>query len=85
MTAKKGNEYTAYDKKHQAEPDEVAKRVARNRARREMMREGKVHKGDGMEVDHKQQLALGGSYTAKSNLQVVPAAVNRSKNKRPSK
>lgn len=82
MTAKKGNEYTAYDRKYQAQPEQVDKRVARNAARREMAREGKVHVGDGKDVDHKHQLALGGS-KAKSNLRVVSASTNRAKNKRP--
>lgn len=82
MTAKKGNEYTAYDRAYQAQPEQVDKRVARNAARREMMREGKVHKGDGQDVDHKHQLALGGS-KASSNLRVVSASANRAKNKRP--
>lgn len=33
-------------------PEQVKRRVARNRARRKAMREGKVHKGDGKELDH---------------------------------
>jgi hypothetical protein len=42
-----------------------------------MMQEGKVHKGDGKDVDHKTPLSKGGS-TNKSNLRVVPASSNRS-------
>lgn len=80
MTAKKGNEYRAYDRAYQAQPAQVKKRVARNAARREMMREGVVHKGDGMDVDHKRQLEHGGT-NARSNLRVVSARVNRAKNK----
>lgn len=33
-------------------PAQVRRRVARNRARRQAMRKGLVHKGDGKEVDH---------------------------------
>lgn len=33
-------------------PEQVKRRVARNKARREAMRAGKVKKGDGKEVDH---------------------------------
>lgn len=33
-------------------PEQVKRRVARNRARRKAMKEGKVHKGDNKEVDH---------------------------------
>ena len=39
---------TAYENR----PEQVRRRVARNRARRKAMREGKVHKGDGKELDH---------------------------------
>jgi len=81
MTAKKGNEYTAYDRSYQAQPEQVKKRVARNAARREMMRGGLVKKGDGMDVDHKRQLEHGGS-NERGNLRVVSASANRAKNKR---
>lgn len=33
-------------------PEQIARRVARNRARRKAIREGKVKKGDGKELDH---------------------------------
>lgn len=39
---------TAYE----STPEQVDRRVARNRARRKAMKEGKVHKGDGKELDH---------------------------------
>lgn len=42
-----------------------------------MEKAGKVHKGDGKDVDHKQPLSKGGG-NSKSNLQVVPASRNRS-------
>lgn len=39
---------TAYENS----PEQVRRRVARNRARRKALKAGKVHKGDGMELDH---------------------------------
>jgi hypothetical protein len=33
-------------------PEQIARRVARNRARRKAIREGRVRKGDGKELDH---------------------------------
>ncbi len=33
-------------------PEQVARRVERNRARRKAIREGRARKGDGKEVDH---------------------------------
>jgi len=53
------------------------KRAARNKARRMLEREGVVHKGDGMDVDHKKPLSKGGT-TTRSNLKAVPASKNRS-------
>lgn len=65
-----------YMAEYQKSPEEVRKRVARNRARREALREGIVKKGDGKEIDHKIPLDRGGS-TAKSNTRVVDAKKNR--------
>lgn len=39
---------TAYENR----PEQVKRRVARNRARREAIADGKVRKGDGKELDH---------------------------------
>lgn len=39
---------TAYESR----PEQVKRRVARNRARRKAIREGRVHKGDNKELDH---------------------------------
>jgi hypothetical protein len=55
----------------------IKKREERNLARAEMMREGKVHKGDGQDVDHIKPLDKGGS-PGKQNLRVVSAGENRS-------
>lgn len=52
-------------------------RAKRNAARRELMREGLVHKGDGKDVDHKVPLSKGGS-AGRGNLRVQSAHANRS-------
>lgn len=71
----------AYMAERQKSPEEVDKRVARNRARREAIREGLVKKGDGKEIDHKRMLDQGGS-KSKSNTRVVSAEENRGWRKR---
>lgn len=49
----------------------------RKRLRRQFEKQGKVHKGDGKEVDHKTPLSKGGS-NATSNGRVESASKNRS-------
>lgn len=65
-----------YMQAYQATPENVDKRVARNRARRHAIADGKVHVGDGLEVDHRVPLDKKGS-TKDSNTRVVPASKNR--------
>lgn len=65
--------YPAYDQK----PAVKKARAARNKARAMMEREGKVHKGDGKDVDHKTPLSKGGT-TTKTNLRVKSKSDNRS-------
>lgn len=65
------------ENKYKAQPAQIHARVLRNKARRELMKEGLVHKGDGKEVDHIKPLSKGGS-EARSNLRVVSAAENDS-------
>ena len=64
-----------YEDKH---PERMKDRVARNKARREAIREGKVKKGDNKQVDHITPLSEGGS-NHKSNLRVVSAKENLAK------
>jgi len=68
-----------YKAEAQYESSDVQKkrRAARNKARREAMAAGKVHKGDGKDIDHKKPLSKGGS-TSMSNTRVVSASDNRS-------
>jgi hypothetical protein len=65
--------YPASDQK----PAVKKARAARNKARAMLEREGKVHKGDGKDVDHKKPLSKGGT-TSKGNLRVKSASSNRS-------
>jgi hypothetical protein len=75
MTTKRNyaQEYANYDGTEAVKK----KRAQRNKARRMLEREGVVHKGDGMDVDHKKPLSKGGT-TTRSNLKAVPASKNRS-------
>lgn len=67
------NEYQSYH----SSPEQKKNRAARNGARRTLMADGRVAKGDGKDVDHKVPLVKGGS-TEKSNLRVKSASANRS-------
>jgi hypothetical protein len=66
-------EYAEY----QGKPEQIKKRGERNKARAEMEKAGKVHKGDGKDVDHIKPLSKGGT-GAKSNLKVKSKSDNRS-------
>jgi len=61
-----------------SKPEVKKKRAEQNAARREMEKAGKVHKGDGKDVDHIKPLSKGGNPTARKNLLAVPASQNRS-------
>jgi hypothetical protein len=56
-------------------PEQIKKRVARNKARRMLMREGVVRKGDGKDVAHKNGNAHD---NRRSNLEPMLAKKNRS-------
>jgi hypothetical protein len=62
---------------YQGKPEQIKKRGERNKARAELMKDGRVSKGDGKDVDHIKPLSKGGTST-KSNLKVKPASDNRS-------
>lgn len=66
----------AYQREYNARPENVEKRVKNNAARREAIREGRAHVGDGKDVAHKRSLDNGGS-NAKSNLTVQDRKTNR--------
>jgi hypothetical protein len=62
---------------YQGKPEQLKNRAKRNSARAELMKDGKVSKGDGKDVDHSKPLSKGGT-SAKSNLKVKSASNNRS-------
>jgi 5-methylcytosine-specific restriction endonuclease McrA len=62
---------------YQGTAEQKKNRAKRNAARRQLAKEGRVSKGDGMDVDHKKPLSKGGS-TAATNLRAVSKTVNRS-------
>ena len=68
-----GRVYSKYDQERQARPDEVKKRVTRNRDRRKALAAGKVKKGDGKDVHHVNGASKGG------RTQVISATSNRAK------
>lgn len=68
---------TIRDREYDASPARKKARAARNKARREAMREGRVRKGDGKDVDHTVPLSKGGS-TSSSNTRVRSSKSNRS-------
>ena len=72
--------YKRYYKKEYENYDGTEKvkkrRAARNKARRFLEREGRVHKGDGKDVDHRDGTPHNND---KSNLRVMDASRNRSR------
>ena len=66
------HEYKRFQSSKKAKKD----RAARNKDRREALREGKVHRGDDKEIHHSDSNPRNDS---KSNLRVVPRKFNRSR------
>lgn len=62
---------------YQGKPEQKKRRAMRNKARRQLMREGRVRKGDGKDVDHKIPLVKGGG-NGRSNTRVRSRSSNRS-------
>lgn len=71
-----GGHNPVYVEKHQETPVEIKKREERNKARYQLEKAGKVHKGDGVDVDHRDPLAKGGS-NSPSNWRVRSRHANR--------
>lgn len=63
---------------YQSKPEQKKRRAMRNKARRRLMAMGRVKKGDGKDVHHKDHNPSNNSY---SNLAIVRKSVNRSKNR----
>jgi hypothetical protein len=71
------HEYATY----QGKPEQIKNRAKRNAARAAMEKAGRVHKGDGKDVDHKRPLSKGGS-TKTGNLRVKSVHANRAYKRR---
>lgn len=65
-------------RKYNSSPLQKERRAQRNAARRKMEKAGRVHKGDGKDVDHKN---MNTSNNSNKNLQVISVNANRKKNK----
>jgi hypothetical protein len=65
-----------YQKAYNARPEEVAKRVKNNAARREAIKAGRAAVGDGKDVAHKKSLENGGTNAA-GHVTVESRAKNR--------
>jgi len=68
--------------KYEDTPEQVKNREARNKARAQLTRTGKVAKGDGKDIDHIKPLSKGGS-DSPSNLRIKPKSKNRSFSRNP--
>ena len=66
----------AYQKEYNARPEETAKRVKNNAARRDAIKTGKANVGDGKDVAHKKSLENGGG-NSKGNTAVQDRSTNR--------
>ena len=57
-------------------PEQIKQRSENNQARAMLAKEGLVHKGDNLDVDHKKPQRSGGS-NARSNLRAISKSRNR--------
>ena len=77
MSSRKRDYKKEYEQYHSKEKQKK-NRALRNNARRTAEKQGRVHKGDGKEVDHKKSLDKGGS-NSQSNWQILSRRANRVK------
>jgi hypothetical protein len=74
--SKSGRVYSAYDREYQARPEQVEKRVSRNKARRMMISKHGKSKLSGKDIDHSDGNATNNT---KSNLKIMDRSKNRAK------
>lgn len=67
-------------RKYNGSSEQKKRRAQRNAARREMEAKGRVHKGDGKDVDHVKHKARGSLNNGDGNLRVMSRSANRAKN-----
>ena len=75
---KEERDYKAEYRNYQGTEQQKKNRAKRNNARRRLTRSGRVHKGDGKDIDHKNPLISGGS-NGDHNIGVVSKSSNRSR------
>jgi len=68
-------DYAKEYREYQGTPEQIKRRAGRNKARRLMIKKGKVRKGDGKDVDHKNKNTLD---NRPSNLRIMSKSKNRS-------
>jgi len=71
----KKRNYKSEYQNYQGKPEQIKKRASRNAARRDAEKEGRVRKGDGKDVDHKNGNPMD---NRKSNTRVQSKSQNRS-------
>lgn len=74
--AKRERDYKKEYREYHGKPEQIKARSNRVMARRKLAAEGKVRKGDGKEVDHKDGNPMNNS---RRNLQVLSRTANRKK------
>ena len=68
-------DYAKEYRDYQGTPEQIKRRAGRNKARRLMIKVGRVKKGDGKDVDHRNKNTLD---NRPSNLRIMSASKNRS-------
>tara|TARA_R110002051_G_scaffold306018_1_gene376369 strand:- start:799 stop:1170 length:372 start_codon:yes stop_codon:yes gene_type:complete len=76
-TVKKKRNYKRENEIYKSKPDQIKLRSARNKARRQAIKEGRAKVGDGTSVEHITPLSKGGKNTRK-NTKIVSFADNSS-------
>jgi len=72
----KARDYRKEYRDWHGKPEHIKERAQRVMARREMIKEGKAHKGDGLDVDHIKPIRDGGGNSTK-NLRMLSVKRNR--------
>ena len=79
QTSKSASKRSKQQRKYNSTPKAKKRRAMRNQARAEAIKDGRVKKGDGKDIDHKRKLKDGGS-NKKSNTRVRSKSKNRADN-----
>ena len=75
-------DYKRENRVTKSKPKNIAKRIERNKARREAIRKGQVSVGDGKELDHIKPISKGGS-SKNSNIRITTKSQNSSFDRNP--